>query len=434
MPSDTYTLVIADAGVSTPADSSVTTVKIADYNVAVAGTGVTTAKIVDSAVTSAKILNGTITGTDIASGTITTSNILDGTITGTDIASGTITSANIVDGTIVAGDIAANAITTTKILDSNVTTDKIANNNVTVGKIQQVGANKILGNSIGSTANLAEKDCSALAFTLLANTTDVAMRSTLGMGVGAMATQSSSAVAITGGTITGITFSGPSVNVSSPTGTLPADNGGTGLNSYEAGDLLYATGAASLARLAKGSDATTVLHASGSGASPTWSKINLATDVTGTLPVTSGGTGVTQSAYGEYYISSIAATTIVTAGQYVKVAGTTTASTLSNFTHTSGNRLTYTGTATRKFFVSASVSFHGNSGTDFAFAIGKNNNIITASIVEQTGESAADLSSVSVQCIVELANTEFIEVFTTSMTSPHNPTVDHMNVVAIALI
>jgi hypothetical protein len=282
MVSDTYTLTISDVGVSTPADGSVTTAKIVDLNV-------TTGKIADSAITSAKIANGTITGTDIASGTITSSNILDGTITGTDIATGTVTSSNIVDGTIVAGDIAADAVTTAKILNSNVTTLKIADNNVTVGKIQQVGANKILGNSTGSTANLAEKDCSTLAFTLLANTSQASMQSTLGLGT--MSTQAASAVAITGGTISGVTYSGTSVNVSSPTGTLPAVNGGTGLNSYAAGDLLYATGSASLAKLTKGSDATTVLHASGSGSTPTWSKIDLANDVTGYLPIANGGTG-----------------------------------------------------------------------------------------------------------------------------------------------
>jgi hypothetical protein len=159
----------------------------------------------------------------------------------------------------------------------------------------------------------------------------------------------------------------------------------------------------------------------------------LTTGVNGTLPVANGGTGNTQSAYGECYISSISETTIVTAGQYVKVAGTTTAGTLSNFTHSS-NRLTYTGTATRKFFVSVSVSFHGTNGSDFAFAIGKNNNTITASIVEQTGEGASDLSSVSVQCIVELANSNYIEVFITNINATNSPTVDHMNVVAIGLI
>jgi len=248
-----------------------------------------------------------------------------------------------------------------------------------------------------------------------------------GSGANALATSPTLVTPILGtptsGTLTSCTGLPLTTGV---TGTLPVANGGTGVTN--------STGSGANALATSPTLITPILGTPTSGTLTSCTGLPLTTGVTGTLPVANGGTGNTQSAYGEYYISTIAATPIVTAGSYVKVAGTTTAGTLSNFTHTSGNRLTYTGTATRKFFVSATISFHGTNGTDYAFAIGKNNNIITASIVEQTGEGAADLSSVSVQCIVELANTEFIEVFTTSMTGPNNPTVDHMNVVAIGLI
>jgi len=78
------------------------------------------------------------------------------------------------------------------------------------------------------------------------------------------------------------------------------DSGGTGLTSYAVGDLLYADGSASLAKLAAVA-AGNVLRSGGVLTAPAWGKVDLATDttgdidlatqVTGTLPVANGGTG-----------------------------------------------------------------------------------------------------------------------------------------------
>lgn len=53
------------------------------------------------------------------------------------------------------------------------------------------------------------------------------------------------------------------------TGTLDEANGGTGLTSYTAGDLIYASGATTLAKLAKGASANMVLQQGASA--PFWS-------------------------------------------------------------------------------------------------------------------------------------------------------------------
>ena len=68
---------------------------------------------------------------------------------------------------------------------------------------------------------------------------------------------------------------------------VTAAQGGTGQSSYTAGDLLYASGATALSKLATGS-ATQVLHG---GATPSWSALSLTDDVTGILSVVNGGTG-----------------------------------------------------------------------------------------------------------------------------------------------
>lgn len=77
-------------------------------------------------------------------------------------------------------------------------------------------------------------------------------------------------------------------------GTLPAGNGGTGLTSYAVGDLVYASGAATLAKLA---DVATgnVLLSGGVGVAPSYGKVGLTTHVDGVLPIANGGTG---TAYG----------------------------------------------------------------------------------------------------------------------------------------
>lgn len=76
------------------------------------------------------------------------------------------------------------------------------------------------------------------------------------------------------------------------TNALSAANGGTGITSYTIGDLIYASGATTLAKLA---DVATgnALISGGVGVAPSWGKIDLTTTITGTLPVANGGTGAT---------------------------------------------------------------------------------------------------------------------------------------------
>jgi hypothetical protein len=82
------------------------------------------------------------------------------------------------------------------------------------------------------------------------------------------------------------------LSATSLTGVLPVANGGTNISSYTIGDLLYADGTTSLAKLA---DVATgnALISGGIGVAPSYGKIGLSTHVSGTLPIGNGGTGVT---------------------------------------------------------------------------------------------------------------------------------------------
>ena len=60
-----------------------------------------------------------------------------------------------------------------------------------------------------------------------------------------------------------------------------------------AGDIIYASGSNTPARLAKDTNATRVLTNTGTSNVPAWAQVTLTSGVTGTLPVANGGTGIT---------------------------------------------------------------------------------------------------------------------------------------------
>lgn len=81
-------------------------------------------------------------------------------------------------------------------------TTTIGAKKVTYSKIQDVAAGSVLGNPTGSAGTVQEIPATAAGLALLAGANAAAQRTSLGLG--SMATQSASAVAISGGTITGM--------------------------------------------------------------------------------------------------------------------------------------------------------------------------------------------------------------------------------------
>lgn len=97
------------------------------------------------------------------------------------------------------------------------------------------------------------------------------------------------------------------------TGTLGVTNGGTGLATFTQGDLIYASAANTLSALAKNASATRYLSNTGTTNNPAWAQVNLANGVTGTLPIANGGSGITSGTSGGIpYFSG--ATTLASSG------------------------------------------------------------------------------------------------------------------------
>ena len=118
-----------------------------------------------------------------------------------------------------------------------------------------------------------------------------------------------------GFTCTGAAVFSSTVSIGTP---LTVTSGGTGLATLAAGDILYAGGTNTLAKLPTASTTTSVLL-SGNTA-PTWGKVALASAVSGTLPIVNGGTGQTSASAA---INALVPTQgSINAGKYLKTDGT----------------------------------------------------------------------------------------------------------------
>ena len=93
------------------------------------------------------------------------------------------------------------------------------------------------------------------------------------------------------------------------------------------GDIIYASGANTPARLAKDTNATRVLTNTGTSNIPAWAQVTLTSGVTGTLPVGNGGTGATTLTDGGVLLGNgsgaLVAMSVLADGELIVGDGTT---------------------------------------------------------------------------------------------------------------
>lgn len=205
---------------------------------------------------------------------------------------------------------------------------------------------------------------------------------------GTLATQAASAVAITGGTITGIT-------------DLAVADGGTGLSSgtsggvlaYTASGTLASSGALTASALVLGGGAgavptalgslgttTTVLHGNAAGA-PTFGAVSLTADVTGSLPIANGGTAGTTAATARtgLGLGTSAVLDTATAAQYR--ANTASKVLTTDQVWSAASYVTLTDAATIVFDLSTGVNFKVTLGGNRTLAYPTNSKNQSGSIL-----------------------------------------------------
>ena len=134
----------------------------------------------------------------------------------------------------------------------------------------------------------------AWAWTLPDKTGTLLVNTDIGVSVQAYDADLTTWAGITPGANVGTFLATPSgANLASAlTSALPVSKGGTNQTTYTTGDLLYASAANTLSKLA---DVATgnALISGGVGVAPSWGKIALTTHISGTLPEANGGTAFT---------------------------------------------------------------------------------------------------------------------------------------------
>tara|TARA_R110001599_G_scaffold128099_3_gene301771 strand:+ start:49 stop:1473 length:1425 start_codon:yes stop_codon:yes gene_type:complete len=131
-----------------------------------------------------------------------------------------------------------------------------------------------------------------------------------------------------------------------------------------------------------------------------------------------------------YMLSNATATTIATVDTPVKVAGTTTSKSITQrFTNSSTNRATYSGVISRNFMCSCNTTFTSSNNNVIVFYIYKNGVQIADSKVQSTASSGGRGENITVQTIVALDDTDYIEFWCENHTGSANITVEDLNMI-----
>jgi hypothetical protein len=140
------------------------------------------------------------------------------------------------------------------------------------------------------------------------------------------------------------------------------------------------------------------------------------------------------TAYNNYFdFSSASVTTVAQSDTWYKLNTSTTQGFQRDGLVHSNNRITWTGTTTRVFKIEGVASLASNNGNKVHIAFFKNEELWPCSETEIVTAGAGAFINVANQCLIQLAQNDFIEVWVKNATGANNITMDKLNVIVTQL-
>ncbi len=141
---------------------------------------------------------------------------------------------------------------------------------------------------------------------------------------------------------------------------------------------------------------------------------------------------IVHTSIAQYYMQDNSTETVITTiDEFVKGAGTTTAGSLvENFdVTTTSNKAIYTGKLTNHFKVGCTMTITNGSNKIHKIRIAKNGTTVSSSQEHVTTGSGGRAENVFVQCIIELDENDYVEMFVANNSDTTNITVVDMNLI-----
>jgi N-acetylneuraminic acid mutarotase len=131
--------------------------------------------------------------------------------------------------------------------------------------------------------------------------------------------------------------------------------------------------------------------------------------------------------------SSQSVTTVAQSNTWYKLNTTTTEGFKRNGLVHSNNRVTYIGSETKVFKLEGIASLASNNGNKVHIAFFKNEELWPCSESDIVTAGAGAFINVANQCLIQLAQNDFIEVWVKNATGANNITMDKLNVIVTQL-